>query len=279
MKVHIVTNTQKDNDLSVTEAIVRELLELGVSISSDVPSVSDTFSGVEFRETGEGIEFCDIVLSVGGDGTILRAARKASVFGKPILGINMGKVGFLAEVEPVEVTLLNDLVEGRYTVDERMMLDCRVVRNGEICFSCSALNDVVISHGAVSRTVGIKVDSDAGFISEYSADGIVFSTPTGSTGYSISAGGPAVDPKMQAIVLTPICAHSLHSRPILFDAATKLYAEVSVFNGEPYLTADGYENFRLEDNDNVEVERSEKTTKIIRLKDLSFYEILNMKLR
>ena len=159
-----------------------------------------------------------------------------------------------------------------------MMLDCKVVRNGKACFSCSALNDVVISHGAVSRTVGIKVDSDVGFISEYSADGIVFSTPTGSTGYSISAGGPAVDPKMHAIIQTPICAHSLHSRPILFDAGTKLFAEVSVFNGEPYLTADGYENFRLADGDIVQVERSKKTTKIIRLKDMSFYEILNRKL-
>ena len=98
------------------------------------------------------------------------------------------------------------------------------------------------------------------------------------TGYSISAGGPAVDPKMHAIIQTPICAHSLHSRPILFDAGTKLFAEVSVFNGEPYLTADGYENFRLADGDIVQVERSKKTTKIIRLKDMSFYEILNRKL-
>lgn len=278
MKVHIVTNTQKDKDRSVTEAIVRELLDLGVEVSSDVPSVADSFQSVNFRETAEGIETCDIVLSVGGDGTILRAAKKASEEEKPILGVNMGKVGFLAEVEPVEVTLLNKLVEGKYTVDERMMLDCKVVRNGNICFSCSALNDVVISHGTVSRTVGIKVDSDVGFISEYSADGIVFSTPTGSTGYSISAGGPAVDPKMHAIIQTPICAHSLHSRPILFDAGTKLFAEVSVFNGEPYLTADGYENFRLADGDIVQVERSKKTTKIIRLKDMSFYEILNRKL-
>ena len=170
MKVHIVTNTQKDKDRSVTEAIVRELLDLGVEVSSDVPSVADAFQSVNFRETAEGIETCDIVLSVGGDGTILRAAKKASEEEKPILGVNMGKVGFLAEVEPVEVTLLNRLVDGKYTVDERMMLDCKVVRNGKVCFSCSALNDVVISHGAVSRTVGIKVDSDVGFISEYSAD-------------------------------------------------------------------------------------------------------------
>ena len=153
MKVHIVTNTQKDKDRSVTEAIVRELLDLGVEVSSDVPSVADAFQSVNFRETAEGIETCDIVLSVGGDGTILRAAKKASEEEKPILGVNMGKVGFLAEVEPVEVTLLNRLVDGKYTVDERMMLDCKVVRNGKVCFSCSALNDVVISHGAVSRTV------------------------------------------------------------------------------------------------------------------------------
>ncbi len=277
--VHIVTNILKDKDLSVTEKIIARLVSLDARISSDIREVVGRNHGVVFREQAEGIENCDVVLSVGGDGTILRAAQSASVFGKPILGVNMGKVGFLAEVEPSEVDLLEHLVHGDYAVDERMMLSHSVERDGRTVCSGSALNDVVISHGAVSRTVDIKVDSNVGFISEYVADGIVFSTPTGSTGYSISAGGPAVDPKMQAIVLTPICAHSLHSRPILFGADTRLSAKVSVTNNEPYMTADGCENFRLSDGDTVRIEKSEHTTKIIRLKDMSFYEILNRKLR
>ena len=279
MKVHVVTNTLKDKDSAVTKSVIAELKKLGVCVSSDVPNMAEIFPEVAFCETAIGISECDIVLSVGGDGTILRAAKTASDSGKPILGINMGKVGFLAEVEPCETALLKKLVDNDFSVDERMMLDCSVIRNGRVQFSCSALNDLVISHGAVSRTVEIKVNSDVGFISDYIADGIVFSTPTGSTGYSISAGGPAVDPKMQAVVLTPICAHSLLCRPILFGADTKLYATVSVTNNEPYMTADGDENFKLEDNDIVQIGRSKKTTKIIRLKDLSFYEILNRKLR
>ena len=280
MKVHIVTNTQKDKDRSVTEAIVRELLDLGVEVSSDVPSVADAFQSVNFRETAEGIETCDIVLSVGGDGTILRAAKKASEEEKPILGVNMGKVGFLAEVEPVEVTLLNRLIDGKYTVDERMMLDCKVVRNGKVCFSCSALNDVVISHGAVSRTVGIKVDSDVGFISEYSADGIVFSTPTGSTGYSISAGGPVVDPCMRLYVATPICAHMLSVRSAVLssnkDIRIKLDGEYG--NADAVVTADGDIQGYIKNADEVIITESEYDFELIKIGEQSFYDTLIKKL-
>ena len=195
------------------------------------------------------------------------------------MGINLGKIGFMTEIEIDDMEdAISKFLQDDFTVEKRMMMKAEIRKENKIQFSFHALNDVVVSKVAGEKLIYMELSTDGVAVNRYTADGLIIATPTGSTGYSISAGGPAVDPKMHAIIQTPICAHSLHSRPILFDAGTKLFAEVSVFNGEPYLTADGYENFRLADGDIVQVERSKKTTKIIRLKDMSFYEILNRKL-
>lgn len=218
----------------------------------------------------------DVVVAFGGDGTILRAAAAVGAAGIPILGVNLGRLGFLAEAGADELEgSLERLLKGDYRVEERMALEGRV--NGE-AHPFFALNDVVIEKGACSRVVSIEAWISDEQVSAFSGNGIAVVTPVGSTGYSLSAGGPVVHPSMDAIILTPICPHSLSMRPVIVPGNQAVRVRVRADHSELMLASDGVTASPLKPGDEISVRRADHRVKLINLKGLSFYELLSRKL-
>lgn len=221
------------------------------------------------------LKSCDMVLTIGGDGTIIHAARKSAPLDKPLLGINTGRLGFVAELEPNELDMLQRIAEGNYSVEKRMMLKV-TCKNNEFY----AMNDAVISRGSLSRLIDIDVSlaEDRGYICSYRADGLIVSTPTGSSAYSLAAGGPVVEPTMKCIVMTPVCSHSLFARPVVFSHKSQLAVSASCDdNTQVYLTLDGTKTLTIARSDMIYITSSKIETKLIKLKDKSFYKVLNDK--
>lgn len=217
----------------------------------------------------------DVVVAFGGDGTILRAAAAVGAAGVPILGVNLGRLGFLAEAGADELEgSLERLLKGDYRVEERMALEGRV-GDGRPFF---ALNDVVIEKGACSRVVSIEAWMADEQVSAFSGNGIVAATPVGSTGYSLSAGGPVVHPNLDAIILTPICPHSLSMRPLIVPGDQSVRVRVRADHSELMLASDGVTASPLKSGDEIWVRRAAHKVKLINLKGLSFYELLSRKL-
>lgn len=226
------------------------------------------------------LENLDCIIALGGDGTLLSTARAASQTGIPILGINLGHLGFLTEIElPDLYPSLEKLVTGEYRVEERLMLEALVNRAGKVAASFRGLNDAVVTKGPLSRI--IKLDTFVGeeYIGTFPADGLIVSTPTGSTAYSLSAGGPIVTPALQVILLTPICPHSLTSRPLVVSSEQTVRIVLMSDLSEVMLTIDGQDGFLLEKNDQIVVRKAENPARLIRLKGRSFFEVLREKLR
>lgn len=224
------------------------------------------FDGFSYQE-------CDAVISVGGDGTFLRANAFSIEVGLPVLGINIGRVGFLTELEMDELeAFCEKLKNDEYTIEKRMMLEVRS-QTGTFL----ALNDVVVSRGGYSRLIGIDAWVDEDPIGRFLADGLIVSTPTGSTGYSLSAGGPIVCPELECMLLTPICAHSLQHRPVVTSAAQtvtiRLHDEV-----EAMISIDGQEPVPFRRNDVLAITRSDRTARFIRLQTKSFFSKIRIKL-
>ncbi len=218
----------------------------------------------------------DLIIVLGGDGSIMDAARNAATRNTPILGINMGRLGYLAELEMSELDLLDKVMVGDYRLDTRTMLNAEVIsgtgKKTEVAF---ALNDAVISNGSIARIVDLELRENGTPINTYRADGLIISTPTGSTAYSMSAGGPIADPHISCFCVTPICPHFSFARSILFpDSAVIEVKHVCRREKVLYLTLDGRINFELMRNDVVRITKSELVTSIVRVKDRSFYEKL-----
>ncbi len=231
-----------------------------------------------FTTEFETVKNADMAIAIGGDGTIIHTAKDAAVLGKPVLGVNCGRVGFVAGLEPSELDLLPKLFDGTYTVDERMILEISVV-SGERTHKAYALNDVTVTYGSVSRMIDLDVHLNGEFITEYRADGVILSTPTGSTAYSLSAGGPVIEPHMKCILLTPICPHSLFSRSVLFSDDS----EVTIYRGRdsrenPFVTVDGRRSETIGENDCVSVRKADISARFIKLNNKNFYRILDDKL-
>lgn len=222
----------------------------------------------------------DVIIVLGGDGSILSAARYCLSSGIPILGINLGRLGYMAEMEADEIEMLSKLFNGEYRTEERAMLDVSVMRRGkQLVNRASALNDAVISNGSIARMVDLELSEGDTMVATYRADGLILSTPTGSTAYSMSAGGPVIDPKMKCICVTPICSHTLAARPIIFsDDAVLNVRNICEREKSLYLTLDGKVNFEIYKGDTVRVRRSNSYTKLIRLKERGFYNTLNSKM-
>ncbi len=221
----------------------------------------------------------DLLICFGGDGTILHAARDAVIHQVPILGVNMGSVGFMAELERGELSMLAPLAHGMFTIEERMMLDVRVLRGNREISRDLALNDAVISKGSMARVAEVEVMADHMKVSTIMGDGVIVSTPTGSTAYSMSAGGPIVEPTSQCIIITPVCAHQLAARAMVLDSGRVVTAQIPKSTRKYlYLSVDGGKAVRLNSGDRVEISKSEHCTRLARLADRSFYEIINQKL-
>ena len=221
----------------------------------------------------------DLLVCFGGDGTILHAARDATLHGVPILGVNMGSVGFMAELERSELPLLAPLAHGMYTIEERMMLDVKVLRGEKVVSQDMALNDAVISKGSMARVAEMEVFADRVKVTGITGDGVIVATPTGSTAYSMSAGGPIVEPTSKSIVVTPVCAHQLTARAMVLAPERIVTVQLPRGNRKYlYLSVDGGKAVRLSGGDRVDICRSQRFTQLVRLADRSFYQVINQKL-
>ena len=221
----------------------------------------------------------DLLVCFGGDGTILHAARDATLHGVPILGVNMGSVGFMAELERSELPLLAPLAHGMYTIEERMMLDVKVLRGEKVVSQDMALNDAVISKGSMARVAEMEVFADRVKVTGITGDGVIVATPTGSTAYSMSAGGPIVEPTSISIVVTPVCAHQLTARAMVLAPERIVTVQLPRGNRKYlYLSVDGGKAVRLSGGDRVDICRSQRFTQLVRLADRSFYQVINQKL-
>jgi NAD+ kinase len=227
----------------------------------------------------------DIVIALGGDGTLLRAARAVGDRMIPVLGVNVGSLGFLTEVTVDEMyESLEEILGGGFRYEDRMNVDGAVYRNGEQIESVTALNDIVINKGALSRVIEIKLAVDCGYVTTYTADGLIISTPTGSTAYSLSAGGPIVNPAIDAIIATPICPHTLAVRPMILAPTQELSVDLWAghsLHGEPEvkLTVDGQVGFDLLSGDRIVFTRSEQKSRLVLSGYRTFYEVLSSKLK
>lgn len=217
----------------------------------------------------------DIAIAVGGDGTTLQIAKYSAVANRPCLGINAGRLGFMSGLERNELSLLKNLVTGEYTVEDRMMLDVNLGHDNH--YLC--LNDAVFSRGDLARLIDITVECDGRFVNKTRADGIIVATPTGSTAYSMAAGGPVLSPDNSCFVVTPICPHSLINRSIVFSADKKLVITVNNDkNNNAFISFDGTDSIKISADVPVVITQSEKTARLIKIKPDNFYEILNKKI-
>lgn len=270
-------------DKSVCYEAARDLFDLTEEFGARVycmPQNSTLASlGATLLPEDSFFKACDMLITLGGDGTILHAAPRAAAHDLPVLGINLGTIGYMAEVEAQEIALVRRYFEGRYRLDSRMLLDVGIRRKEELAARYTALNEAVISKGSISRIIKFDIAFNGRDIFDYRADGIILSTPTGSTAYSMSAGGPIVQPDYESILLTPICPYSLTARSIVFSPQSRLSVSLPYLQGrDAFLAVDGRANLELYEGDCVEVRKADKPLKLIVLKDISFYEILNIKL-
>lgn len=222
----------------------------------------------------------DMIITLGGDGTLLGTARLTVGAEIPILGINFGHIGFLTDVELADLfTSLERILSGDFDVEPRMMLKAEVLRQNSSIEQFHALNDVVITKGPLSRIIALETYLKGEYLATYRADGLIIASPTGSTAYSLSAGGPIVSPKLNVIILTPICPHSLYSRPIILDDDQVIEIVLKSDSHEVMLTVDGQVGFRLQDRDKILVHKANFATNLIRLHKRSFFELLRHKLQ
>ncbi|WP_322173541.1 NAD(+)/NADH kinase [Acutalibacter caecimuris] len=232
--------------------------------------------GPRRQEAAKRLESCDVLLAVGGDGTIISAAKLAAGLNKPLLGLNAGKLGFTAGVEPEQTHLLAGLAKGRWREERRMMLEVTLLsEEGKRAFQ--ALNDVVVS-AELAKIVEYRmaIDGNPGYV--YRADGFLVATPTGSTAYSLSAGGPVTEPTLDCMLYTPICPHSLFNRSVVFAPDTRLAVEIPKNRGRLFLTVDGDAPVELRAGDRLGFTRSRRYARFIKLTNSNFYDILNQKL-
>lgn len=233
----------------------------------------------KFENVDKAMSLCDCAIAIGGDGTILNIAKKAAFLNKSALGINAGRLGFMSGIERNELSLLTKLINKEYIIDERAMLKATIKKDGEVLSSHHCLNDIVVSRGNFARLIDVTITCDGRSVSNMRSDGVIISTPTGSTAYSMAAGGPVVSPEADCIIETPICPHSLMDRSIIFSADKELIVTANNDqNNSPIMTVDGQEAVNLTPGCQIHIKKSDITTKLIKLKPENFYEILNKKI-
>ena len=235
---------------------------------------------IQFFNLENSMKTAQLLICFGGDGTILHAAKLAAENQVPILGVNLGKVGFMAELEVGELHLLERLADDAYTEETRMMMEVSVERGGKPIFSDTALNDAVITKGAVARVIQMNVMCDGVDACDISGDGVIIATPTGSTAYSMAAGGPIVEPTARNMIITPICAHALQAKSIVLSNERTVTVRIGkIGRRNAYLSVDGGKALRLEAGDLITVRGKRHGIQLIRLKNTSFYERINQKFR
>lgn len=275
----LVPNTARDAGYRYTKEFIAAIG--GRAAVRMAKQYSMVGGGVEYVEEQELFLRADVAVALGGDGTILAAAGEVSRYDVPVLGINLGHLGFLAEIEPPHMQFAAErLLAGEYTVEERFMLRAEVLRGGERVRTFHALNDIVVSRASFSHLLGLRTLVGAHLLDSFVADGVILSTPTGSTAYSLSAGGPILDPALEAILVTPVCPHTMHTRPMVLPLPGGVAVELEDGHdeGEAFVSADGQQGMRLHAGDKVCAARSEYTTKLVKISDKTFYDTIRQKL-
>lgn len=285
MKNIVLTpNPYRDKNFQTVRTAVKILRESGIEPKLCLPfEVDRNFElprDLRFFKLERELSNADMVICFGGDGTILHMAKAATRKGVPILGVNIGTMGFIAELESTELDKLARIATGEYAIENRMMLDVTVQRERDIIFHDICLNDVAITKGAVARIVHLAVDCDGVQAMECGGDGILISTPTGSTGYSLSAGGPIVEPEAHNIIITPVCSHDIGSRCIVASENRVITARMTQnARRNAFLSVDGGRALRMNMGDIATVKKSALETKLVRMKDRSFFDVVNLKFR
>lgn len=283
-KVILTPNPYRDKGFETVREAYRILTQAGVDAKICLPfEVDKSFDlpkDLQFSRLDRELSTSELIICFGGDGTILHMAKTATRAGIPILGVNIGTMGFMAELESTELEQLKRIATDAYTLDSRMMLDVTVHRDRDIIFHDICLNDVVITKGAVARIVHLSIKCDGVEAMECNGDGVIVATPTGSTAYSLSAGGPIVEPEAHNILITPICSHDVTSRSMV--ASENRVITVGLTRNarrNAFLSVDGGKALRLNMGDVATIRSSQLQTKLIRLKQRSFYDVLNLKFK
>ena len=283
-KVILTPNPYRDKNFQTVREAAQVLKDSGMNVRICLPFEVDKAyelpKDLHFSRLDKELPTASLVICFGGDGTILHMAKAATRHGIPILGVNIGTMGFMAELESSELSLLSRLATDDYQIDKRMMLDVTVHRDRDIIFHDLCLNDAAITKGAIARIVHLNVQCDKTQVMECGGDGVIISTPTGSTAYSLSAGGPIVEPDANSILITPICAHDVASRSIVVSEKREITVELSKnARRNAFLSVDGGKALRMNVGDVATIKKSPLVTKLIRLKDRSFYDVINMKFK
>ena len=280
--VILAPNPYRDKNFNTVRAAMQILKDAGANprlcLPFEVDRSYDLPRDLRFCRLDRELPNAEMVICFGGDGTILHMAKAATRRGLPILGVNIGTMGFMAELEVTELDRLTDVAQGKYTLDSRMMLDVTVQRERDIVFHDICLNDVVVTKGAVARIVHLNVKCDGVMAMEFGGDGVIISTPTGSTAYNFSSGGPIVEPDADNIIITPICPPGVGCRSIVAsDKRTVTVQTVQNARRNAYLSVDGGRAIRLNMGDVATVKKSNLQTKLVRLKQRSFYDVITAK--
>ncbi len=279
MKIGLIVNEEKKKAAQVAEALIEKMKgrDLPVYISQeDAPGLQGKGTAMSRRQLRKEAE---LLLILGGDGTFLHTARFFAGSNIPILGFNLGRLGFLTEMEAEDLDLvLDNILEKKYRVEERAMVEGWVCRRGLEIARVLGLNDIVISKGAFARIIELDLYLQQIYISTFPGDGLIVSTPTGSTAYSLSAGGPIIHPMVEAFIVTPICPHSLHARPLVVRKEEQIEIKVRRADRRVMLTVDGQEGLRLVKDDVVKIAAAEEKTLLVRFSEKDFYQILQKRL-
>lgn len=276
--IGLAINSGKPKALIVARELIPQLEQKGLEVCIE-PRVATHLGredlAIPFEEYPQKV---DILFVFGGDGTILGIARDFSSYNIPILGINLGTLGFLSEAEPDDLPqVIESICLQQYQLEERMMLEAELIRNGDRIASWTALNDVGIAKGSYSRMITCKVFLGSNVLNTFFGDGLIISSPTGSTAYSMSAGGPIVAPNMSALLITPVCPHSLTARPIILSPDEEITIEVSATHQEIGLSIDGQIGHELHVFDKIIIRKSAHTTKLMKWKDRTFFDVIRNK--
>ena len=282
MKIILAPNPYRDKQFQTALQAKKILEECGcvtrMCLPFDVDRDFELPRTIRFTDIRTEIRDADMLICFGGDGTILHTSKIATQHNLPVLGVNIGTMGFIAELESGELELLRKLPKKEYTIENRSMLDITVTNGTQQTFHEIALNDAVVTKGAIARVIQISVCCDGVEATNFSGDGVIVCTPTGSTAYSMSAGGPIIEPSAKNLLMTPICAHAMLAKSVVLGPRRVVSIRVSkIGRHNAFLSVDGGRAFRLNTGDEITVKSSQKVTRLVRLKNTSFFEILNRK--
>ena len=281
-KVILCPNPYRDAQLRVAKEAKRVLDEVGCPNVVCLPFRNQEPPegyGLNIEPLQQEIRGADMIIAFGGDGTILHLSKTAAHRDIPVLGVNLGSLGFMAELESKDLLRLRDLCDGKYEIESHMMLDVSVQRDGRVIYSNLALNEALIARGNISRVIRLQIFTEQGKLVDVAGDGVIVASPTGSTAYSLSAGGPVVEPTARNLIVSPICAHSVHANSYVLSPERTVTVQTEKTGYKPiFLSADGGRAFSLRNGDAVEIRRSKYETKLVRLFNKSFCDILQKKM-